>query len=516
MPFERIIKKIKPLQIVIGLVVSITAGILTYYATPFLPFQPEQEITFKNLRTNYPPSISDRLNEAINNYEAENYNASLAHLNSISLSLQSSQKRISPKQEALIHSIMGACNYNLKKFSDSIKHLEKSLSLSPSSFTHKLLSEIYFEKYQATGSEEYLIKHKEHADSAYKLKISSVSPSKREVSSQFSNLENKFVAVLLGKNKDGLINKSINPLPYERKKLIKNNYIYRATYKKYEHLDSAFINNIGNKEGKIFLISIGINKYQDKKINTLRYAEKDSKDIIKSFSQAYKGKEILHHVINGRNATKEGILLTISSVAKKANSKDKIIVYYSGHGYANEESLDNYILPSNGVSDSLESTAIPVKKISRIINNNTNAKSVVIIDACNENINKKTTPLAHANIKNTTFIFSSSNGQLSAESSRFKNGVFTHYLTKALRKPEILDRNNDKELSIKELLSYVNSNMQDYLSKQGVQQNINVVQYTEANKLLKKGTANPSLLFESVPNINSVVLPSYLEGLADP
>lgn len=480
------IRKIQLSYIVSGVAISVIGGFITYYAILYLPSSSEQEITFKNIKTNYPINISKRLDEAISNYEAENYKSSLAHLNSILLSLQNSQNKISPRQESLVYSVMGACHYKLKRFTTSIKYLKKSLSLSPTSFSHKLLSEIYFEKFQEEKSEEYLKKYKEHADKAYKLKAL-VLPSKNKETiinskaPKIEDLENQLHSLFF--EEEILSKKSIRSLLYTSKNNeIKKHMLNRSLTGL--DMDSSLISITNtNKKGEVHLVSIGINNYYDKVINPLKYAEKDSKDIIDSFSKLY-GDKFFSYTLSGKDASKANIISIIHAISKKISEHDKIIVYYSGHGYSikNVEmnSKTNYIVPVDGNINDIRNSAISLNYISYVINKNTKANALIIVDACNEYIhnNSKVNDLSNRVVNgssyNTTAVYSSSSGQLSAESNKFKNGVFTYFFNSAIRNTKKVDANNDKNISIKELTSFVDSNMESYLSKFDVKQNISI------------------------------------------
>lgn len=500
------LKKANLLSIVLvlmtsGLTTSIVAGFVTNYTFPFLPhFSAEQEeITFKSIKTQYAKSDIDRIREAIDFYDAKNYDLSLIHLKSIELSIHKSKKQISQEQEAFIYLVMGVCHYELQQLPEAEKFLEKSLSLFPSSYPHRILSDIFFNKYNKSGLKADLKKHKKHSDKAYYLKTSLFKGKSEMYALKINDhynidLENKFyIPYHEGIKTDNAIESLSNKkIELARTENIDNYFNlslsselgvrFNDNASKNGILNKTFVKGINIGKGKVHLISVGINNYSDKKIRPLRYAEKDSKDIIKSFYKMY-GKNLIHYNVLGKDASKGKILSTILSVRGKVLPNDRIIFYYSGHGYAiNNLDLnkENYIIPKDGSINNLEDTAISLKYISKLIKVN-NSMNFIIIDACNENIYKSKETIKYSTLNNiesnTTVIYSSSSGQLSAESSKFKNGVFTHFFNEKTRVIASLDKNNDGNISIKEFISPIEIDMNNYLSKINMKQKISVIPY---------------------------------------
>ena len=457
-------------------VVSIIASLIASYIFYFSPhsFRPSHEFTFKNIPATFSDNISNRIDDAIKCYELGRYTDALAHLNSVILSLKKSEDL--KRQQALIYALRGACHLKLDHLNEAKDSFEKSLTFLPSAFAHKSLSDIYYQIYQKTKKQSDLEMHKSHSDKAYNLKTSSIISRKKSL-----NNSNLF-------NSDKFLSKNIN--------------------------------------GKVHLVSVGIDQYFDPRIKQLRFAKNDAKDIIKTFNNLYSSKLKIHELL-GKNATKEKVLSTINEIKSIADKNDLIIFYYSGHGIEDigenltqlvssnsnirnllNEFKDNslrarYILPFDADIDKLKQSTISVSEVSSVLKSAcTKSAPLLIVDACYADastaISKKRvyTPSDLSNFigsskqkvfqrnelgnlsdinelsSDVIFIGSSSAGQFAAESSNYQNGVFTHFLITSLKELSDSDENKDTEISKNELIKSIQSEMTNYLSKKGISQDI--------------------------------------------
>lgn len=216
----------------------------------------------------------------------------------------------------------------------------------------------------------------------------------------------------------------------------------------------------------LWILSIGINKYQDKNITPLSYAVADAEGIVEAFNNQ-KGKlfrEIKSLIINDNSSIKpsrDNITDNLDYV-KKAGHNDVVILFIAGHGI-NDDSGEFYFLPSDAVISEdgsiKKSKAISWRDIKAILD--IPAKKIIFADTCHsEGVSGKKTrgvdndrfvkELQEAN----AVIFTSSRGrELSQESDKWKHGAFTYALIEGINgKADLI---KDNKISMKELDTYV-------------------------------------------------------------
>ena len=216
----------------------------------------------------------------------------------------------------------------------------------------------------------------------------------------------------------------------------------------------------------LWILSIGINRYQDKKLTSLSYAAADAEGIVKVFS-GQKGKlfrKINSLVINDRGRIKptyENIVDNLNYLSRAGNN-DVAILFIAGHGM-NDDRGEFYFLPSDAfiMDDGTikRSKAISWREIKSILD--IPAKKLIFADTCHsEGVSGKKTrgvdndrfvkELQEAN----AVIFTSSRGrELSQESDKWKHGAFTYALIEGIKgKADLI---KDNKISMKELDAYV-------------------------------------------------------------
>ena len=130
-------------------------------------------------------------------------------------------------------------------------------------------------------------------------------------------------------------------------------------------------------------IIIGINKYQN--VKPLNYAVSDAQSIKEILLNNYKFKDTNIAFITDENATKDNILDAFSNVSKQAKEKDRIVVFYAGHGetYKLPSGGDmGYLIPVDGNLDNLYRSSIPMKSLYDIAEMSYAKHILYLVDAC--------------------------------------------------------------------------------------------------------------------------------------
>jgi hypothetical protein len=323
------------------------------------------------------------------------------------------------------------------------------------------LSEIYYQLYKKNKNNGDLEKHKTFTDKAFNLKT------------------------LFDTNNSTL-----------------NTFVLNASNQKSQHI------------GKTILFSIGINEYEDLRIERLNYAENDSMSVVKFFKKAFPN-NLEHIIINGNSATKESIIQELEAMRYVVHKEDSIVFYYSGHGVSTDilnipdissdlittefindfigDTSTRYLLSADSNLDDVSNTALQLKNIVNVLNSfGTSTPPLVIVDACSTvtddykttqesfvlaNIfgrkNDSVRIVDDREINKAIIIESSYYGQRSAETPDYNNGIFTHHFLSALY--DDIEKTGNTPLNIVELANEAQFGINQYLKNKDFSQEITLI-----------------------------------------
>ncbi len=191
---------------------------------------------------------------------------------------------------------------------------------------------------------------------------------------------------------------------------------------------------------------VGVSKFAKSSIN-LKYPAKDAKDL--STYLVNEANFAPDHVklLVDEQATKERVLAELGDkwLPRLAHPNDLVLIFISTHGSPSQADLEglNYLVMHNTDPDSLYATGLPLSDLAAAIKQRVHSNRVVlIIDACHSGAADTAKGITKVgNIDSAALsqgtgqliICSSQPNQVSWESKRYQNGVFTHQLIEALR-----------------------------------------------------------------------------------
>lgn len=205
-------------------------------------------------------------------------------------------------------------------------------------------------------------------------------------------------------------------------------------------------------EPKTYVVTVGISDYL--KIPDLRLPEKDAEAVKDLFSNR---KAVVKHLV-GLNANKAQIKNALNDVCTKAGKQDRIIFYFSGHGYPGG------FCPYD-MDDKKIETGLQYVDVFAIFKQSKAEFKMIIADACysggirmssKEQNKESQTKLTNTNV--ITFLSSRSN-EFSIESPFMPNGIFTTSLVRGLKGGA--DINRDKQITAKELFDFVSKGVKE-------------------------------------------------------
>jgi hypothetical protein len=191
---------------------------------------------------------------------------------------------------------------------------------------------------------------------------------------------------------------------------------------------------------------IGISKFQKPEIN-LKYPAKDAADL-RDFrvKEANFAPDHVKLLVDDQ-ATKSNVMAQIGDkwLPHNAQPNDLVLIFISTHGSPSSSDLEglNYLVMHDTDPGSLYATGLPLQDLAAAVKQRVHSNRVVlIVDACHSgaaNPAKGLTRIGNFDSNSLLLgtgqlvICSSEPSQVSWESKRYENGVFTHNLIQALR-----------------------------------------------------------------------------------
>lgn len=193
-----------------------------------------------------------------------------------------------------------------------------------------------------------------------------------------------------------------------------------------------------------YVVCVGIGKYANPEVKNLTKTEKDAKAMAEFFRR---GTENVI-TITGKYATKAQILNSLRSQFSRASEGDKIIFYFSGHGYPGGFCPYEMRTRADGLTYS---------EVIGVMSQSKAGDRFIFADACNSGaIRKDGNDRSRDNapdVGNVVFFLSSRGNEYSIESPFLANGYFTKHLLRGLSGGADADR--DRRIMASELFNYV-------------------------------------------------------------
>jgi Caspase domain len=193
---------------------------------------------------------------------------------------------------------------------------------------------------------------------------------------------------------------------------------------------------------------VGVSKFQLPSIN-LNYPAKDAKDLADYLvKEANFAPDHVKLLVN-EQATKERVMAELGDkwLPRLAHPNDLVMIFLSTHGSPSQADIEglNYLVMYNTDPGSLYATGLPLEDLASAVKHRVHSNRIVlIIDACHSGAANPapTKGLIRRGNFDSNFlaqgtgqliICSSEPNQVSWESRRYQNGVFTRQLIEALR-----------------------------------------------------------------------------------
>ncbi|MGB3203383.1 MAG: caspase family protein [Crinalium sp.] len=237
---------------------------------------------------------------------------------------------------------------------------------------------------------------------------------------------------------------------------------------------------------KLWLLMVGVNKYQDDSLPSLRYSSVDCQGLSEALLEATQGftqKDIkIYHDFAGELPYLKTIRASIQQISTTAKSQDTILFYFSGHGMLEPNTQQAYLCLADTQKDNLVNTGLALQELLQLLGNCAAHQQLVWLDACHSGgmtlrgiqATKAESPLnltpqlveilQQRASKSQGFyaLLSCDQGQQSWEFPELGHGVFTYFLMRGLR-GEAAD--SQGRIDVDSLYRYVYHQTLQYIDK---------------------------------------------------
>jgi hypothetical protein len=193
---------------------------------------------------------------------------------------------------------------------------------------------------------------------------------------------------------------------------------------------------------KTYALTIGISDYIH--LRRLSSATNDAQDIASVIQAGAIASEVIQ--LLDQKATKKSILKELNHLSRVAQSRDTVIVLFSGHGGRTSKASDEaYFCPVEAAPTNLEQTALSSKDFTDVLRHIRSERLVVLLDTCYaggfgeaRNNDVLCAGLSRSNVDSLVagegrIVMAASRPDEQAwELPEMRNGLFTHYLLEAL------------------------------------------------------------------------------------
>ncbi|MDP5337226.1 MAG: caspase family protein [Nodularia sp. (in: cyanobacteria)] len=211
-------------------------------------------------------------------------------------------------------------------------------------------------------------------------------------------------------------------------------------------------------EAQFWLLLVGVNQYQDKRLPSLRYSAVDCQGLAAALADATQGfpqtKHRVHHDLTSEQPTLSTVRASLHQITTAAQPQDTILFYFSGHGMLESNSQQAFLCLADTQTDDLLNTGLGLQEMLQVLGNSQAQTQLVWLDACHSGsltFRGARSEITIPSLPNPTFqmvellrqrakqskgfyaLLSCDTNQQSWEFPELGHGVFTYYLMRGLR-----------------------------------------------------------------------------------
>jgi WD40 repeat protein len=230
------------------------------------------------------------------------------------------------------------------------------------------------------------------------------------------------------------------------------------------------------EQGKLFLLAVGVSKFNDAAIHGLPYAANDASEVARTFGELLgkTGLAIESKQLIDAEATQANVASALHSFLASARAEDTVIVFLASHGVS--DSLGNYFfVPSDGRMAEIKRLETEPNQAPSLLRwdtfvdqlRRTAGRRLLIVDTCSSGGiggNFDAHSLAKRSMSsNFALMAAAGTHEESQELASAQHGLFTYGLLQALKTG--YDPNHDGVVSLTEAFQFAFNTVQDMRNK---------------------------------------------------
>jgi hypothetical protein len=258
---------------------------------------------------------------------------------------------------------------------------------------------------------------------------------------------------------------------------------------------------------KLYVLAVGISAYKDSEL-ALEYASKDADDFAKAFMRQQGGlyEQVTVQILLDGMATRDRILDGLQWLQRQTTAKDVAILFLAGHGIDDPSNGVYYFLPHDADHSAVMRSMISQQSLQTVLRSIA-GKTLLFLDTChaanvmNGAQGRAVSNISHlinelAEVDNGLVVYAAASGrQLSQESRRWNNGVFTKAVVEGLSGRAAYHA--DRPITAQMLNLYVSERVKELTG--GVQTPIMVTSKQLADFPLALGPQRPAVVVVAPP-----------------
>ncbi|MEL6346313.1 MAG: caspase family protein [Myxococcota bacterium] len=227
---------------------------------------------------------------------------------------------------------------------------------------------------------------------------------------------------------------------------------------------------------------VGVDRYpSDPDIEDLRYASKDAQDIARVLADPRWGDFDETVELSDGLVSRDEFWDVFGDVTEDIGPEDTFVFYFAGHGTLDltRDGTQLYLIPSDGQKADPSATSISLDRLEDAVAALPARQRVVMIDACHSMtkdarsmVSDETrarliglrggapSPAPRDVSASEFFMYASAFNQPAQEDDAFENGVYTHFLLRALKGEA--DQNSDGLIEVMELHHWVSAQTEEH------------------------------------------------------
>ena len=228
-----------------------------------------------------------------------------------------------------------------------------------------------------------------------------------------------------------------------------------------------------------YALIVGIDEYQDKKINSLEYAIADAEAIAEMIQNFGFNKENII-ILKNEQATRTNFIKTFTEISEKTKENDRLLIYWAGHGVSERiaQGEEGYLVPFDTDLKGLAYSGIPMSLLSNLSRRPFAKHQLFLIDACyggltanKRSLNQDKSTIFSLQVmtkaKAIQVITAGGRDQEVVESAKWGHSAFTYALLRAVGK-KLADFNKDGLIASNELYTFLKEDVTNLSRSEGV------------------------------------------------